>query len=277
MAVEELIPSWLTSWVAWRDFFTNKSKEPFDILVKGFGLGRLPLGHEWVTRGKGVCPFCKGDSVVYSEKYGLVYCICQVLDKINRLKTDNANFKTVTGEASLDDIVYPFEMGQRYKTTMGDFVEAARDFIKYPHHWLFVSGYVGTGKTHVLKAINTAFDPMALYVSTRDLEQMTHTFRKEDALDYFYDALIMAPILILDDIGMEYGGPLVKSVIEKVVDARYEKYPDSPMVVSTNLLVKEFPKYIPRASDRLLDKARTKIFQIQATQSYRSIEPEMRP
>lgn len=275
MNAENFIPSWLTSWVAWRDYFTNKNGDPFDILVKGFGYERLPFSHEWLARGKGTCPICKGNSVVYGEKYGLVYCICEVLDKIVKLK--GSVIRSTVSKAYLKDIVFPYEMGQRYKTTMGNFVTAAEDFIAYPHHWIFVSGYVGTGKSHVLKAINTAFYPMALYISTRDLEQMTHSFRKEDALDYFYDALINAPILILDDIGMEYGGPLVKSVIEKVVDARYEKYPDNPMIVATNMTLDEFPQYIPRASDRLLDKARTKAFQIQTTQSYRKISSELRP
>jgi DNA replication protein DnaC len=272
-----LIPSWLTSWVAWRNFYTEPDKEPFNILKADLGMERLPTSGEFIIKSGGECPYCKDDAVVYNTKLGLVYCLCQVLGKIHKTALLHNDIKTRVSNSSLSEIKYPYEMGSKYKVTMSQFVDAAHRFIKSPDFWIVVSGYYGTGKSHVLKAINAAFDPMALYVSAKDLEQQTHTFRKEDALDYFYDTLINAPILIFDDIGMEYGGPLVKSIFEKVVDTRYERYPDYPLIVSTNLFERELPGYIPRASDRLLDRAKTEVFTLKTEKSYRKIAPEMRP
>ncbi len=275
-----LIPSWLTSWVAWRNYYTDFNKEPYHLLKEQFDMDRLPTSGEFIIKSGGECPYCKDgfpEKIVNNNKYGIVYCLCEVLNKVHRVELQHKDIKSKVGNSTLEDIKYPYEMGPEYKRTMSQFVQSAYDFIKFPNFWMVVSGYYGTGKSHVLKAINAAFDPMALYVSAKDLEQQTHTFRKEDALDYFYDTLITAPILILDDIGMEYGGPLVKSIFEKVVDSRYERFPEYPLIMSTNLFEKELPGYIPRASDRLLDRSRTVVHTLKTKQSYRKIAPEMRP
>ena len=277
MQTPNLIPSWLTSWVAWRNFYSDSDGEPFNLLKEELGVDHMPTDLEFLQHNDSECPYCHDDAVIYNTKLGLVYCICKVLGKIQRVEAYHREVRTVVKKASLDDITYPTEMSGEYKKTMSDFVSAAKRFIKTPDRWMYVSGYFGTGKTHVLKAINTAFYPMALYVSARDLEQMTHKFRKEDMLDFFYEALIDAPILILDDIGMEYGGPLVKSIMEKVIDSRYEQFPDYPLIVASNMREEELPGYIPRASDRMLDKAITDVHQLKTKQSFRKIHPEMRP
>jgi len=276
MAAKDLIPSWLTSWVAWRNFYTELDAEPFNILKEELNVDRMPTNLEFILGNGGECPYCRDDSIVYNTKLGLVYCLCRLLEKIQKVEDSHKEVRTKVGIAKLSEIEYPTEMGGEYRRTMSEFVLASNAFIKSPDNWMFVSGYFGTGKSHVLKAINSAFYPMALYVSARDLEQKTHTFRKEDSLDFFYETLTGAPILILDDIGMEYGGPLVKSVIEKVVDSRYEKWPDNPLIVASNMREEEFQAYIPRASDRLFDKARTKTFQIKTLKSYRKVHPGMR-
>ena len=270
-------PSYLTSWVAWRNKYTNPQKEPFNLLKEEMGLDRTPTSVEFIRHSGGECPFCNGRKTVNGKAFGEIYCVCEVLNKIHEKHTSHNDVRTKVGPAYLSDIDYPHEMGNMYKQTMTPLVEAAEGFIKSPDNWMLISGHYGVGKTHLLRAINTAFYPMALYISARDLEQKTHVFRKEDALDYFYDALIKAPILIIDDVGIEYGGPLVKSVFEKVVDDRYERWPDYPLIVATNLMEKEIPGYIPRATDRLLDGARTKFYRIRTEKSYRKIHPEMRP
>lgn len=276
MAIEEFIPSWLTSWVAWRNFYTEPGKEPFSVLKEELGMTRVPMHAEFIMKNGGGCPYCHDDAVVLSQRFGLVYCICKVLEKMQRLEAQHAAVRSPIGKAYLRELEFHPDMGGDYKRTMGKAVKEVERFIKYPSKWLFVSGHYGTGKTHLLKAINSAFEPMSLYVSARDLEQKTHTFRKEDELDFFYDVLTNAPVLLLDDIGMEYGGQLVKSIIEKVVDARYERYPDYPLVIATNKSDITFAEYIPRVHDRVLDRDRTVILGINTNKSYRDIVPEMR-
>ena len=271
MITDDLVPSWLTSWVAWKNFYTKENGQPFSALLEEMNLKRLPISTEFISHYGTFCPYCQGSSVVESKDFGVIFCICELLDKINKVQNHHRQIRSSVSKASLDDIKFPYEMGRMYRSTMQDFIKTAREFIASPDYWIFVSGYLGTGKTHVLKAINAAFDPMALYISARDLEQQTHTFRKKDMLDFFYDTLTKAPILILDDIGMEYGGKLVKSIMEKVIDYRYERFPDLPVILASNMLPKEFPEYIPRASDRLFDKSVTKIHVLQANQSYRKL------
>jgi DNA replication protein DnaC len=97
-----------------------------------------------------------------------------------------------------------------------------------------------------------------------------------DALGDLYEALIKAPVLLLDDLGMEYGGALVKSAVDKIIDARYEKFQDRATVIATNLKGFELKTYIPRASDRIIDQAITRVFAISSDKSFRKLELEDR-
>ena len=277
MATNDLVPSWLTSWIAWRNVFTTDFDAiPFNLFKEEFGLNRMPTSAEYFKKYNNECPFCHGDFRVKSHDLGVVYCICQILEKIHELETLYKPIRTATKEAHLSQIVYPTEMGGEYHRDMKKIVEAAKSFIKAPNNWLLLMGAPGTGKTHILRSINTAFEPIALYLSCGKLEQLIHQFRKDDLLDEFYNVLVAAPILILDDIGIEYGGTLVKSMIEKIVDARYEAFPDNLLVVASNLPPKELQSYIPRASDRIFDRTRTLPFTVTRNKSIREINPGLR-
>lgn len=277
MTTSELVPSWLTSWVAWRNVFTEDLNAiPFNLLKEGLGLNRMPTSAEFLKMHNNECPYCHGDFRIKSHDLGVVYCICQLLEKIQEWNTLYKPIRTATKEAYLNQLVYPAEMGGEYHRDMKAAVEAAQKFIKYPEKWLLLIGKPGTGKTHILRAINTAFEPIALYLSCGKLEQLTHQFRKDDLLNEFYTVLVNAPILILDDIGIEYGGLLVKSMIEKIVDARYEAFPDNLLVMASNLPVKELLTYIPRASDRIFDRTRTLPLTISRIKSIRAVNPGLR-
>lgn len=271
MLVENLVPSTLTSWVAWRNQYTERDGLSFNKLKEEFGISTMPTRFTFLKKHNDKCPFCKGDTVLYDDKFGLVYCICELLLINQSVEAVHNTVRTKVNKAYISDIKYPRQMGDAYIETMRNAVDEVRRFIRYPNKWLYIAGYYGTGKTHLMKAINTAFYPIALYVSARDLEQLTHEFRKEDNLDYFYSALTDAPILLLDDIGMEYGGPLVKSIIEKVIDARYEFWDELPTVISTNKPSNLMETYIPRAFDRMMDKEKVTVLNLKAEMSYRDI------
>lgn len=273
--IKNIIPSWLTSWVAWRDFYTTDDR-PFNALKEQFSKDTMPTSGEFLASYSGECPYCHNGHVLKNTELGLIYCICKMLTKIEELEERHKVVRTLVSKAYLSEIVYPKEMGDSYEKEMSKAVSLATSFIHRPDHWVLLSGKVGCGKTHILKAINTAFYPMALYISAGNLENHIHKFRKEDELDTFFATLTKAPILIIDDIGMEHGGPLVKSTIEKIVDSRYEAFPDMPTLFATNMLAWEIKEYIPRASDRILDMKITRRAAINSAVSFRSISPEKR-
>jgi DNA replication protein DnaC len=104
---------------------------------------------------------------------------------------------------------------------------------------------------------------------------MIHKYRKNDELGDLYDLLRIAPILLIDDLGIEYGGPLFKSMIDRVVDGRIKRFPDKPTVITTNIPTQDLRNYIERTGDRLMDLARVERAFI-AANSYRQIKPNIR-
>mgnify|MGYP002396671608 CR=1 FL=1 len=141
---------------------------------------------------------------------------------------------------------------------------------------MYLWGIVGTGKTHILRSIKTAFGSMALYISAGDFEQKMHERRQNDTLGNFYQVFVSAPILLLDDLGMEYGGELLKTGIEKIIDLRYERWRDKPTIVASNKSPLGFEKYLSRAADRVMDKERSTTLYISGDKSFRELAIEER-
>jgi energy-coupling factor transporter ATP-binding protein EcfA2 len=272
MNVKEWVPSFLKSWVLWRNYYTSDLENPFGVLKDELETDDIPSKAEYLIYNNNDCPFCRLDGVVRDKDNNKITCICELLEQISNYRDSHRQISTNVPSASLSEIVYPLEMGRIYKDSMSKAVEAAKDFIIEPQKWILYMGRVGIGKTHILKAINSAFKPISLYISAGDLEQKVHEYRKMDALGDLYEALIKAPVLLLDDLGMEYGGALVKSAVDKIIDARYEKFQDRATVIATNLKGFELKTYIPRASDRIIDQAITRVFAISSDKSFRKLE-----
>lgn len=276
MNVKEWVPSFLKSWVLWRNYYTSDLENPFGVLKDELGTDGMPSKAEYLIHNNNDCPFCRLDRIVRDKDNNKITCICELLEQVANYQDDHNLISTNGTPTSLSEIVYPIEMGRNYQDTMGKAVDAAKDFIINPDKWILYIGRVGIGKTHILKAINSAFKPIALYISAGDLEQKVHEYRKMDMLGDLYEILIKAPVLLLDDLGMEYGGALVKSAVDKIIDARYEKFQDRATVIATNLKAFELKSYIPRASDRIIDQAVTRVFGISSDKSFRKLELEDR-
>lgn len=272
----ELIPSRLTSWVMWRDRYTEIGQEPFNLLKNQIGvLSRA----SWENANGGKCPVCHGDeAVVHPDGDRLIYCICYMLEWQIGISVSYKDIQTRVQPAKLSDITYPNLPASRGNPNLAlkKAVTAAEDFIKSPSSWLVLLGGYGSGKTHILRSIKTMLSPIAIYVSAKDLEDMTHAYRKADDMQELYSQMRYAPVLLLDDLGSEYGGPLVISMIDRIVDARYERWPDYPIVAASNMRKEELIGYIPRAGDRLNDLAKVNIVSMSQVPSYRQINPYMR-
>lgn len=264
-------PSWLTSWVAWRNYYTEPGEQPFNDLMNELGIGSF-LGLSYAYERKyEVCPHCNGLCVINDDTWGQIYCICQILSFQERQFYRYQEIRSESTPASLDDLNFTHEITPIGVRTLKLAKKAAEDFIKKPDFWMLFVGHYGTGKTHILRAIDTAFYPISVYVASRDLEDMVHEYRKADQMQELYSALRYAPILLLDDLGMEYGGKLMGSMVDRIIDARYARWPDFPVVTATNLLPAELPNYVPRAADRLLDYSRVRHLSLQGT-SYRTVK-----
>ena len=256
--------SWLRSWVAWRNIYTTPHEKPFDLLKAS------DLEHD--EEG---CLLCKGMLVVNDPTLGVIYCMCQVKDWAKRVGDKYSEIRTLEVDAKLSDLDLHPGLGEKGIETLGKTIVKAENFIKAPFKWLVISGPYGVGKTHILRAINTALSPICVYISSADIEDMIHKYRKQDELGDLYDYLRSAPILLIDDLGIEYGGPLFRSMMDRVIDGRLKRFPDKPTVIATNIATKDLGGYIERTGDRLMDLSKVERAFI-AAKSYRKIKPSVR-
>lgn len=276
----DLLPSRLTSWVYWRNKSTSTKGEAFDLLTEHFaidsGAASELTGQMILDSGNGTCPFCSNTYLVKDDEWGLLYCLHYILDWQREISSRQREFRSPVNPATLDDITYPKGLGQATIRDLKAMVNATEKFIKQPDKWLLLLGHYGLGKTHMLRTINTAFRPIALYIAARDIEGFTHSTRKKDTLNEFIERLTYAPVLVIDDLGEEYGGRLVKSVVDRVINARYERFPEYPVVVASNFSPQMLQDYLPRTADRLFDKERCVQLSIDSKTSYRKLYPELR-
>ena len=161
----------------------------------------------------------------------LVRCICQERDRdqANRLETYAAlgnlsgrTFKTLRprwrrGTADPDSI----EAG----------VRIAKKFAKDPSGWLVITGPVRTGKSHIAAAITNqcaARGKPAKYVSALHLAEIVTSLDRwseyEDAQST-WEALINAPILIIDDFGAQLSNARIDARLDQLLTVRA----DSPL------------------------------------------------
>lgn len=249
----DFIPSWFYSWLVWRNKFTTPGEKPFNLLSEKLGSEDLSKVDLW--RKTGDCPYCNGNFIV-REDGEFHYCICETLRWQRIIEDRQQEYRTFVNDVSVNDILFPKYMDATHQRNLTAALHITKQFIVDPRKWLIFYGNYGTGKTMLMRVINTAYSPIALYISAANVEFHLHQSRKTDEVGEFQSILANAPVLLIDDMGAEYGGQLVASTMEKVIDYRYEHFPKLPTVMATNLGIASLATYIPRAADRLNDKMR---------------------
>lgn len=124
---------------------------------------------------------------------------------------------------------------------------------------MFFSGTVGSGKTHLACAVLRAalevhgkrgqFWPVAAlldrYRATMNADTATETIEEIDV------QLRRCAVLVLDDLGTEYGTPWVAERLYRLVNERYSE--ELPMVVTSNVALDALPERIrSRMKDGLM-------------------------
>lgn len=140
--------------------------------------------------------------------------------------------------------------------------------------WLLFAGNSGTGKTHL--AVSVAKEALksgytVKYVKTSRLIQKVkdnwanHSMRESEIIDSF----VTVDLLILDEIGTQFGSKTEQDILYNVLDGRYEER--KPLIATTNLPYEKFKAIVgPRISDRFLDVRTSNEVVIFNWESYRS-------
>lgn len=233
----------------------------------------------------GLCPQCSGadqfDISIDGQNWP-IRCLCTLVDWIRDRSYKNYNLRSWLEFTNFRSFNFQRENLEESKALESMYVKA-REFAVDPKRWLILSGPVGIGKTHLMRAVATNFGSIALYMNTRDLiakilgEVSAGRFEdgsnKGDLGEFIY-RVSNAPILLLDDLGAEHikgMSSFVMSQLLSIIDYRYQNPGLFPTMITTNVTEKDFKTGLwERLGDRITD--RTHDFIDIEVSSYRQLD-----
>ena len=125
---------------------------------------------------------------------------------------------------------------------------------------LILSGLPGTGKSHLAIAVLQKIMPehVGLYTTCMNvIRAVRQTWRKDSKKSEteILNTLAHAPLLVLDEIGVQYGTDGEQTILFDVLDRRYRDM--MPTILLTNQDKKGFKEFIgERSFDRLVESSR---------------------
>lgn len=148
------------------------------------------------------------------------------------------------------------EINNLEKTT-----QAARRYAENPQGWLVLLGDYGTGKTHLAAAIGNlramrGYPP--LLVSVPDLlDHLRSSFHPDsrESYDRRFEEIRTAPLLILDDLGVQSSTPWAKEKLYQLFNYRYNA--ELPTVITTSQKLEEIDQ---RLRIKLIDERLSRIY-----------------
>jgi len=132
--------------------------------------------------------------------------------------------------------------------------EAARAFARRPNGWLILMGGYGCGKTHLAAAIaNECVErgESVLFVVVPDLlDHLRAAFgpHSEEPFDERFESVRSAPLLILDELGVQATTPWAQEKLYQIINYRYNSR--LPTVITSNCTLEELDA---RIRSRLTD------------------------
>lgn len=143
-------------------------------------------------------------------------------------------------------------------------VRAARRFAEEPQGWLVFSGPSGCGKTHLAAAIAGACvsrGKAALFMVVPDLlDHLRAAYQPGRSVGYdeLFEMVRNAPVLLLDDLGVQSSTPWADEKLFQLVNHRYNA--QAPTVFTTNFDLSAFD---PRLQSRLADAALSQVYYLE--------------
>jgi len=126
-----------------------------------------------------------------------------------------------------------------HQEAFGKAVASAHAFVETPAGWLVLTGPSGCGKTHLSAAIAGACianGQAALFMVVPDLlDHLRAAYQPggEVTYDELFEMVRNAPVLVLDDLGVQSATPWAEEKLFQLINHRYSA--QMPTVITTNL------------------------------------------
>lgn len=147
--------------------------------------------------------------------------------------------------------------------TLKEAYRRAREFAENPQGWLILLGGYGCGKTHLAAAIANYClqrgQPSLFIVVPDLLDHLRATYSPKSTVSYDqrFEAILTAPLLILDDLGTQQTTPWAREKLYQLFNYRYNAR--LPTVITSNRLLEEID---PRLRSRMTDPELCQIYRI---------------
>jgi DNA replication protein DnaC len=209
------------------------------------------MGDTW-----GKCPVCQGerDAAERAEKERV-----ERLAKLQawRDKIGQSGIPERFHDRSLKSFVAATPMQVKALEFSTKYADQFDDVLKFGRCAVFV-GKPGTGKTHLAAGIGLRLmhrDQRTVLFSTvfMAIERIKDTWNRpaNETTMQAYKNLIAVDLLILDEIGVQYGSDAEKLILFNILNARYEKR--RPVLLLSNMNVEQVKQYL---GDRIADRLR---------------------
>jgi hypothetical protein len=257
----------LDSWQTWRKITHN-----FDSIrrLTGRQTGLISGSEMIAATGESVCPFCGGGKALQDVNLGKMFCLCYLLDFQIEIAGRLRPYQT-----PIDTNMAPLSALKPRSKDLSEAIGVMQRFIDNPQGWITLLGGVGTGKTHMLTYTARMLYPMALYLSADDLEQKLYEAMSDNTVPEMIDAISRAPILLLDDLGIEYGAAFVAAKLRAIINRRYGLWQEFPTVVASNLSLVKLKEHDARISSRITDFEKCTVISLHKLSDYRT-DPTVR-
>ncbi len=160
-------------------------------------------------------------------------------------------------DKTLDNFVTEREgLPAKHKNTLASAVERARTYAAKPEGWLLITGFNGTGKTHLAAGVANvvvAKHHALMFVTAPDLfDHLRRTYQEDsdEGYDEVFERVRNIPFLVLDDLGVENQSTWVTEKLFQLLNHRYIHR--LPTIITSNIIPEHFP---PRLSSRMLDQS----------------------
>lgn len=212
-------------------------EEPASIRCRGCGKPLTPLGTEllgqvhWVASGPCGC----GGELADRER----------AERAKRAERE----KKVAEKVAASGVTRRFANARTSIPEIGDFLAG---FDRHGGNGLYLSGAVGSGKTHAASALARALvyegRSVVLTNTLAMLDSIQATYGRDGSRTGGVGRFAGCDLLILDDLGKENGNGWALATIFQVVNARYEDM--RPIVVTSQYTLPALARRLGRAGER---------------------------
>lgn len=249
-------PSRFESYQFWRKKYGSSSK------LEKFTTGKGTLAEYNKLIQHGSCPICDDYKIPINPEDGKRYfCICSMIEWMHKQKARIEGLETFAKQEKLSELK-PVGDDKSLITLKNSLVSFVKN--ETPQKpWFYIYGEKGSGKTHILMAMKNYFGPMAFYISSEEFQNHLHRcLSKKSSMDVqeFIEIVATAPILLFDDLGIEYkNSEYFIAQLAAVINMRYNRGQERfPLMLTSNIEVSDLilspSSDIQRIGSRLADK-----------------------